>query len=302
VGASRSDGVVAFARAGQTLGGAVAAFLAQPGLAASTRRSYQQTLDRLEWALGRNQPPATITTDQVTAAVTAAWDGCAPATWNRHVATVRSFTSYCRRHQWLTDDLTAGMDRRVEPADRTKAIPLPQLEQLWHHDDIAVREKALWRFLYETAARATEALSINVEDLDLDNKRVRGALQGRRHRLAPLPNRLCAVVAAADRRADPWTAVPGRPGPRIHPCACRHRPLSRDRPCPTELSSRRSTIPAGIRWMDSSPAAPFGPHPPGRAERQPTAAHGQEPPHQPAVLAALRPPWSRSGCGAHRGH
>jgi integrase/recombinase XerD len=63
-------------------------------------------------------------------------------------------------------------------ARRTKAIPLPQLEQLWHHDDIAVREKALWRFLYETAARATEALSINVEDLDLDNKRVRVRSKG----------------------------------------------------------------------------------------------------------------------------
>jgi integrase/recombinase XerC/integrase/recombinase XerD len=173
MGASHPDGVVAFARADQTLGDAVAAFLAQPDLATSTRRSYQQTLDRLERALGREQPFATLTTNQVTAAVTAAWDGCAPATWNRHVATVRSFTGYCRRRRWLTDDLTAGLDRRVEPVDRTKAIPLPQLEQLWRYDGIAVREKALWRFLYETAGRATEALSINVEDLDLDNKRVR---------------------------------------------------------------------------------------------------------------------------------
>jgi hypothetical protein len=36
MGASRPGGVVAFARADQTLGGAVAAFLAQPDLAAST--------------------------------------------------------------------------------------------------------------------------------------------------------------------------------------------------------------------------------------------------------------------------
>jgi site-specific recombinase XerD len=146
MGASRPGRVVAFTRADQTLGGAVAAFLAQPDLAASTRRSYQQTLDRLERALGSDQPSATLTTNQVTAAVTAAWDGCAPATRNRHVATVRSFTSYCRRRRWLIEDLTAGLDRRVEPADRTKAIPLSQLEQLWRHDDMAVREKALWRF------------------------------------------------------------------------------------------------------------------------------------------------------------
>jgi integrase/recombinase XerD len=41
-----------------------------------------------------------------------------------------------------------------------------------------VREKALWRLLYETAARASEALSINVEDVDLDNKRVRVRSKG----------------------------------------------------------------------------------------------------------------------------
>jgi integrase len=41
-----------------------------------------------------------------------------------------------------------------------------------------VREKTLWRLLYETAARASEALSINVEDLELENKRVRVGSKG----------------------------------------------------------------------------------------------------------------------------
>jgi integrase len=35
-----------------------------------------------------------------------------------------------------------------------------------------VREKALWRLLYETAARASEALALHIEDLELNNKRV----------------------------------------------------------------------------------------------------------------------------------
>ena len=35
----------------------------------------------------------------------------------------------------------------------------------------AVREKALWRLLYETAARAGEILSLNVESLELESKR-----------------------------------------------------------------------------------------------------------------------------------
>jgi integrase len=37
-----------------------------------------------------------------------------------------------------------------------------------------VREKALWRLLYETAARASEALALHIEDLELNNKRVCG--------------------------------------------------------------------------------------------------------------------------------
>ena len=163
--------------------------------------------------------------------MTAAWDGCAPATWNRHVATVGSFTGYCRRRRWLTDDLAAGLDRRVEPADRTKAIPLPQLEQLWRHDGIAVREKALWRFLYETAGRATETLSINVEDLDLDNKRVRVRSKGGdldwlhfqtgSARLLPrlIAGRTHGPLFLADRAPEssrappPSTAVPRPAGP-----------------------------------------------------------------------------------------
>jgi len=119
--------VVPLSTTARPLGQAAAAFLAQPDLAASTRRSYQQTLCRLERELGADQPLATLAVDQVTAAITGAWGGRAPATWNRHVATVRSFLGFCRRRRWLADDLAVDLERRREPADRTKAIPLPEL-------------------------------------------------------------------------------------------------------------------------------------------------------------------------------
>jgi len=57
--------------------------------------------------------------------MTAAWGGRAPATWNRHVATVRSFLVFCQRRRWLAEDLTVDLERRPELADRTKAIPWP---------------------------------------------------------------------------------------------------------------------------------------------------------------------------------
>ena len=36
--------------------------------------------------------------------------------------------------------------------------------------DLPVREKTLWRLLYDTAARADEILGLDIGDLDLQNK------------------------------------------------------------------------------------------------------------------------------------
>ncbi|PZR69971.1 MAG: site-specific integrase [Solirubrobacterales bacterium] len=157
---------------------AVDAFLAQPDLAASSCRSYTQTLARLRDALGGDRPLDRVGTRELERATLEMWGATAPATWNRHVATLRSFDSFCRRRGWLQEAIAGGLERRREPADRTKAIPYPQLDRLWRRDDVAVREKTLWRLLYETAARAQEVLSVNVEDVDLENKRARVRSKG----------------------------------------------------------------------------------------------------------------------------
>jgi integrase len=161
-----------------TLVEAVDSFIAQPDLAGSSRRSYAQTLGRLGRELGPQRPLEWVSARELERAVVEAWGGCAPATWNRHVATVRSFSAFCVRRGWVGEPFAAALARRREPADRTKVIPYAELERLWRRDDVAVREKALWRLLYETAARAGEVLSLNVEDLDLENKRARVVSKG----------------------------------------------------------------------------------------------------------------------------
>jgi site-specific recombinase XerD len=100
--------VVPLTTSGQTLAAAAEAFLAQPSLARSTRRSYDQTLTRLVRELGSNRPLSTLTLEKVTVAVTTAWGERAPATWNRQVATVRSFLAFCRRRRWLVDGVVAA--------------------------------------------------------------------------------------------------------------------------------------------------------------------------------------------------
>jgi len=71
-----------------------------------------------------------LTRDGVTVAVTTAWGGQAPATWNRHVATVRSFLGFCQGRRWLAEGIAIDLERRPEPADSPKAIPLAELERL----------------------------------------------------------------------------------------------------------------------------------------------------------------------------
>jgi integrase len=161
-----------------TLTDAVDAFLAQPDLAASSRRSYTQTLARLKTELGPERALDHLRAREIERTAREAWGQAAPATWNRHVATLRSFSGFCQRRGWFDGPIADGLERRREPADRTKAIPYIQLERLWRRDDVAVREKALWRLLYETAARAQEVLSLNVEDVDLENKRARVRSKG----------------------------------------------------------------------------------------------------------------------------
>jgi integrase len=170
--------VVPLKRSGHTLQTATAAFLDRPDLSPASRRSYAQTLERLTHAIGEGHALGTLNGADVEAAVQQAWGHCAPATWNRHLATVRSFIVFCRRHGWLAENLVGGLDRRREPADRTKAIPRAELERLWRREDASVRERAFWRLCYETAGRAGEVLGLNVEDVDLANKRARVRSKG----------------------------------------------------------------------------------------------------------------------------
>jgi len=133
-----------------TLQTAAAVFLDRPDLSPASRRSYAQTLQRLARTIG-DHPLATLDTAAAESTVQLAWGRCAQATWNRHVATVRSFAAFCRRHGWLAEDVASGLDRRREPADRTRAIPLAALERLWRWEDASVRDRAFWRVCYETA-------------------------------------------------------------------------------------------------------------------------------------------------------
>ena len=140
-------------------------------LATGSRRIYKLTLDRVQRQLDGDDRLAAVTPDRLARAVDDAYPAVSPATWNRVIATVRSFATFCRRQGWIDTDLTVALERRRMPADHSRSLPATELERLFTRRDVPLRERALWRLLYETAARANEVLSLNIEDLNLPARR-----------------------------------------------------------------------------------------------------------------------------------
>jgi integrase len=64
--------------------------------------------------------------------------------------------------------LPASVERHPEHADQTKAIDRAAVERLLTRRDIPLREKTLWRLLYETAARASEVLALGPRNVAVD--------------------------------------------------------------------------------------------------------------------------------------
>jgi integrase/recombinase XerD len=156
-----------------TLQDAADAFLDHHDLARSTRRVYGASLASLVAGLG----PATAVGDLLGPTLADWFRGryaaAAPATWSRELATLRAAVGWWRRCGWLAVDPTSDLERRRDQVDRTRALTRGQLEGLFASRDLPLRERTLWRLLYETAARANELLALDVEDLDLSNRRAR---------------------------------------------------------------------------------------------------------------------------------
>ena len=135
-------------------GAAAEAFLAYKDLAPSSQRAYRAALDPLVDAVGAGQQLAAVTPAVVSELFTDRWADGAAATLNVRRAAVRSFASWCEDRWPFGVDLVALVGTRTRTVDRTRSIPYPAPDALIRRRSAPLREKALWRMLYETAARA----------------------------------------------------------------------------------------------------------------------------------------------------
>lgn len=145
-------------------------FLARRDLSQGTRRVYGLTLDRLGQHLP-GLPMDVMTGAQIEAALASAYPASSAAAWNRHVATVRSLVTFCARRSWCDPSLASMLERRRVVEDHNRALPAVELDRLWVRRDLSLRDRTLFRLLYDTAARAQEVLRLDVQDLDLAQRR-----------------------------------------------------------------------------------------------------------------------------------
>jgi len=180
---------------------------------AGTRRVYTGILRALLEEFGADTDVAALRPRPVAAWFSQRWGDRSPSRWNTGVDALRSAGRYWGDQGWISEDPARLLRRRRKAADRSRALSRADVERLLTRDDIAIRERTLWRMLYETAARSAEVLRLDVEDLDLPNRKAKvrrkgGAIdiivwQTGTARLLPrlLKGRKSGPVFLTDRRA-----------------------------------------------------------------------------------------------------
>ncbi len=158
-----------------SLGAAIAAFLSDRDLAASTRHVYGTTLRALARDVGEELPLASVTTAVLRDHMAARYPKQSPRTYNRVLASLGSLFDHAIRHGWITASPATTLERRKERLSRdviqkTRAIREDELRAFLTRPH-PLRERTLWWLLYESAARTNEVLSLDVEHLDLPSRR-----------------------------------------------------------------------------------------------------------------------------------
>ena len=200
-----------------TLGQAVTAYLTAPDGpgSAATRRVYGGTYRALLGALGEDAAVGDLTPAGLGEWFASRWADARPATWNTNRGAVQSLLRFCETQGWIAcaADRIRSVGQRERSPDRSRALSRANVEQLLARDDVSLRERAFWRLAYESAARSAELLALNVEDLDLPNRRARVVRKGgsadvitwstRTARLLPrlLKGRKSGPVFLTERRA-----------------------------------------------------------------------------------------------------
>lgn len=124
------------------------------------------------------------------------WGSSAVNTWNARRASVLSWLGRCRERGYDGPKVPIWVKRLTPPDSETPARSKMVIDRLIARRDAHLREKTLWRMLYETCARADEILGINIEELDLAGRRAPVKAKGARPRTRRRRRVACVLITS----------------------------------------------------------------------------------------------------------
>jgi len=146
-------------------------------------------------------------TDLAAFVETLAAGGAASTTIQRKVACLRSFYRHLRREEILDRDPTAELKGPPRGKKLPKVLTRDEvallLSQPRGDSPAALRDRALLELMYACGLRASEAVGIRLEELDLDEGVLRANGKGSKERLVPIGSKAVAALLA-------WLTI-GRP-------------------------------------------------------------------------------------------
>jgi integrase/recombinase XerD len=194
------------------------------GSSANTLRSYTVDLRRYLDHLGRCglDDLDAVRESDVTGFVAALRSGPAPlaaSSTARALAAVRGLHRFARRDGSVATDVAREVTPPTLPRRLPRALTIDQVEQLLAgcvgDGPAALRDKALLELLYSTGARISEAVGIDLDDLDVSGRTVRLLGKGGKQRVVPVGRPALAAVEAYRVRARPALAGRGRGTPAL---------------------------------------------------------------------------------------
>ena len=202
--------------------------MVERGLADNTLKSYRRDLRRyLAFLAGEGVSEVSAVTEQAVAAFLMSLREGDPehpplsaGSAARTVVAVRGFHRFAVREGLAEHDPAAAVRPPASAKRLPKALPLSDIEAILEAagapgTSLALRDRALLEVLYGTGARISEAVGLDLDDLDLEEGTVLLRGKGGKQRIVPIGSYAREAVDGYVVRARPELSVGGRGIPAL---------------------------------------------------------------------------------------
>jgi len=183
-------------------------FLESPALGEATRRAYRHDVEEFgQWLEDRRlllaEVDVRVLTDYVSDLGRARPRKLAPATIARKIAAVRSFLRFTLGPAQVSDtSLAPRRPRRLPDTPKTAEVEAA-LDALDGDGPLALRNRALVELVYSAGLRSSEAVGLDLADVDFDREQLHVRGKGGKERIVPLGEEAGYLLARYLREARP---------------------------------------------------------------------------------------------------